>query len=157
MSAIESSVVDFQTICEARHSLAVNFAASGQSDRAVSDAVAGLSALIRTLGKFFRRLQQLSASRFVGLQATNTLVMYYWGKVVQSLNDSAPTYGLLYRPLSNIQLLTYFPRPDSPLAVYPLRFLVQGMVLFKDNLAQWSHKKDLGAPQCGFIMFVRQI
>lgn len=92
MSAIESSVVDFQTICEARHSLAVNFAA-GQGDRAVSDAVAGLSALIRTLGKFFRRLQQLSASRFVGLQATNTLVMYYWGKVVQSINESAPTVG----------------------------------------------------------------
>lgn len=27
---------------------------------------------------------------------------------------------------------------DSPTAVFPLRFLVQAMVLFKESLAQWA-------------------
>ena len=30
------------------------------------------------------------------------------------------------------------PTPDSSTAVYPVRFLVQAMVLFKENLAKWT-------------------
>lgn len=30
------------------------------------------------------------------------------------------------------------PSVDSNEAVYPVRFLVQGMVLFKESLAQWT-------------------
>lgn len=34
--------------------------------------------------------------------------------------------------------------PDSDEVAYPLVFLVQGMVLFKDNLAQWSEVRKSG-------------
>ncbi|KAJ7094628.1 armadillo-type protein [Mycena belliarum] len=73
---------------------------------------------IGLFGKFFRRLQELSCSRFTALHKCADLVAYYWGKVVEATKHP----GLI---------------ADSREAVYPVRFLVQGMVLFKENLGQW--------------------
>ncbi|KAH9966059.1 ARM repeat-containing protein [Russula dissimulans] len=72
-----------------------------------------------TLGKFFRRLQQGDVTRFVDLPLCDDLILYYWEKVVQA-NSSA-------------ELIE-----DSPTAVFPVRILVAGMVLFKESLAQWA-------------------
>lgn len=72
-----------------------------------------------TFGKFFRRLQQVDAARFVELPLCDDLVLYYWQKVVQA-NASA-------------ELIE-----DTETAVFPVRILVGGMVLFKESLAQWS-------------------
>lgn len=47
-------------------------------------AVTLLTRHVRLFGKFFRRLQQLDASRFVALPACSDLIMYYWSKVAQS-------------------------------------------------------------------------
>ncbi|KAJ6628769.1 armadillo-type protein [Mycena sp. CBHHK59/15] len=74
---------------------------------------------IRLLGKFFRRLQELSSPRFTALSSCPLLVKYYWEEVVAATEQP----GLI---------------ADSPEAVYPVRFLVQGMVLFKENLGQWK-------------------
>ncbi|KAI0081841.1 ARM repeat-containing protein [Panus rudis PR-1116 ss-1] len=71
-------------------------------------------------GKFFRRLQQLDTPRFITMPLCADLVSYYWSKVEEATSG----------PPQQIE--------DSPLAVYPIRFLVQGMVIFKENLAQWS-------------------
>ncbi|KAJ7781094.1 armadillo-type protein [Mycena metata] len=73
----------------------------------------------RLLGKFFRRLQELSLPRFAGLPSCAELVAYYWGQVVDATKEPS--------------LIA-----DSPDALYPIRFLVQGMVLFKENLSQWK-------------------
>ncbi|KAG6911227.1 hypothetical protein DXG01_003094 [Tephrocybe rancida] len=75
---------------------------------------------IRVFGKFFRRLQQLSAARFVTLPMCSDLILFYWSQVVKATGD-APN------------LVT-----DSNQAVYPVRYLVQGMVLFRESLAQWT-------------------
>ena len=43
---------------------------------------------IRQYGKLFRRLQQLNCPKFVALNASPDLVLYYWSKVVQATNGS---------------------------------------------------------------------
>ncbi|KAJ6539488.1 armadillo-type protein [Mycena capillaripes] len=73
----------------------------------------------RLFGKFFRRLQELSLSRFATLPSCPGLVAYYWGEVTKATKEPS--------------LIA-----DSPEALYPVRFLVQGMVLFKENLSQWK-------------------
>ncbi|KAJ7507960.1 armadillo-type protein [Mycena galericulata] len=81
---------------------------------------------IRLLGKFFRRLQELSSPRFASLPSCPGLVAYYWGQVVRA---------------------TKVPRliADSGEAPFPVRFLVQGMVLFKENLGQWKPVRKDGS------------
>ncbi|OBZ76700.1 Importin-11 [Grifola frondosa] len=81
---------------------------------------------VRLFGKLFRRMQVLSPSRFVALPVCSDLVLYYWSKVVQA-TDSPPEYIA-----------------DSQTAVFPVRFLVQAMVLFRDSLAQWAPVRKNG-------------
>ncbi|KAH9947240.1 ARM repeat-containing protein [Amylocystis lapponica] len=81
---------------------------------------------IRAFGKLYRRMQQLTVARFVALPGCSDLVLYYWSKVGQARN-SPPEYIA-----------------DSPIAVFPVRFLVQGMMLFKDSLAQWAPVRKNG-------------
>ncbi|KAG6854858.1 hypothetical protein C0991_012048 [Blastosporella zonata] len=76
---------------------------------------------IRVFGKFFRRLQQLSSVRFVALPMCSDLILYYWSQVVEATTGKAPNLV-----------------SDSNQAVYPVRYLVQGMVLFKESLTQWT-------------------
>ncbi|KAI0320679.1 ARM repeat-containing protein [Amylostereum chailletii] len=80
---------------------------------------------IRTLGKFFRRLQQLDVRRFVTMPLCDDLVSYYWNQVIQANN--VPQHI-----------------SESPTAVYPTRLIVQAMVLFKESLAQWSPARRKG-------------
>ncbi|KAJ6545112.1 armadillo-type protein [Mycena vulgaris] len=81
---------------------------------------------IYLFGKFFRRLQELSSPRFAALDSCATLVAYYWKKVVEATERSDSI-------------------ADSPEALYPVRFLVQGMVLFKDNIGQWKPLRKDGS------------
>ncbi|KAJ3573347.1 hypothetical protein NP233_g2485 [Leucocoprinus birnbaumii] len=81
---------------------------------------------VRTYGKYFCRLEQLDASRFVDLPQCGDLVLYYWQQVVDATGGPV---GLV---------------ADTHDAVYPTRFLVQGMVLFKDSLSQWAPKRRDG-------------
>lgn len=82
---------------------------------------------IRQFGKLFRRMQQLSCPKFVALNGCGELVLYYWSQVEQA-TDSPTEY------LS-----------DSQFAVYPIRFIVQAMALFKESLGQWSLTKKGGS------------
>ncbi|KAG2110216.1 uncharacterized protein F5147DRAFT_772483 [Suillus discolor] len=72
-----------------------------------------------TLTHHVRRLQQLKPKKFVQLPTANQIVLYYWDRVVQATNG----------PPELIQ--------DAPTAVFPVRFLLQAMVLFKENLSRW--------------------
>ncbi|KAJ7929923.1 armadillo-type protein [Mycena leptocephala] len=73
----------------------------------------------RLFGKFFRRLQELSIPRFATLPSCPALIAYYWSVVLEATKDPSRI-------------------ADSPEALFPIRFLVQGMVLFKENLSQWK-------------------
>lgn len=42
---------------------------------------------VRLLGKFFRRLQQLNAARFVTLPMSSDIILYYWSMIVQATNS----------------------------------------------------------------------
>ncbi|KAF8974448.1 armadillo-type protein [Flammula alnicola] len=81
---------------------------------------------LRTFGKYFRRLQQLSPERFISLPTSGDLIMFYWSQIVDSTNY----------PQSVVA--------DSDEALYPVRFLVQGMVLFKESLSQFTPVKRSG-------------
>ncbi|KAG2013512.1 ran binding protein 11 [Coprinopsis cinerea AmutBmut pab1-1] len=88
--------------------------------KAYEPAIVILTKHLLTFGKLFRRIQQLGHQRFAELPPCADLVLFYWSEIVAATN--APSTAI----------------SDEPDAIYPLRFLVQGMVLFKENLAQWS-------------------
>ncbi|KAG6903497.1 hypothetical protein C0995_005520 [Termitomyces sp. Mi166 len=83
---------------------------------------------VRVFGKFFRRLQQLSPARFVALPACSDLILYYWSQVVRATTGAPNLVS------------------DSNQAPFPVRHLVQGMVLFKESLAQWTPNRRDGTP-----------
>ena len=47
-----------------------------------------LTQYVRTIGKFFRRLQELDVKRFVGMPLCDELISYYWTLVNQA--NSSP-------------------------------------------------------------------
>ncbi|KAF9268117.1 ARM repeat-containing protein [Marasmius fiardii PR-910] len=87
-----------------------------------------LSKHIRRLGKFFRRLCVLHPKRFVEIPGSADLVALYWDQITQA--GSSPPGSIA----------------DSNMAVYPVRFLVQGMVLFKETLGQYTSVRRDGTP-----------
>lgn len=46
---------------------------------------------IRQFGKLFRRMQQLNNAKFVELNSSKDIVLYYWSKVVEA-TDSPPNF-----------------------------------------------------------------
>ncbi|EPQ59406.1 ARM repeat-containing protein [Gloeophyllum trabeum ATCC 11539] len=122
------SAVQLQALSELR----INLLIALRSANANVDAIGRrnidlLTRHVRVFGKLFRRFQQLDVKRFVLLEGCSDLVFYYWSKVVQATN-SPPEFV-----------------EDSPDAVFPVRFLVQAMVLFKENLAQWAPVRKDGS------------
>jgi hypothetical protein len=80
--------------------------------------------------------QRADARRFVHLGGTTDFVNSYWRIVVESVNSSDGAIGKGYR--LRFYLSSPVGPPDSPLASYPIRLIVLGMVLFRDCLPQWS-------------------
>ncbi|KAI0347520.1 ARM repeat-containing protein [Trametopsis cervina] len=122
-----NSSTQLQTINELRINLILATPSSTLSITSAETSLATLTRHIRLFGKFFRRLQQLDVQRFVALPGCNDLILYYWSKVVQATSG----------PANYIE--------DSPTALFPVRFLVQAMVLFKESLAQWAPVKKDGS------------
>lgn len=93
---------------------------------------------IRLFGKFFRRLQQLSHVQFSALPMCSDLILFYWSQVVEATGGPPNLIAGKDYGSTSLSLHLFLLFLDSPNAVYPSRFLVQGMVLFKENLSQWS-------------------
>lgn len=120
----QASAVQLQTLSELRINLVLALQ-SATTDVVGQRSIDILTRHVRLFGKLFRQMQQKHASRFVSLPLCGDLVLYYWSKVVQA--SSAPQ-----------EYIT-----DTSYAVFPVRFLVQAMVLFKESLGQWAPvKKD---------------
>jgi hypothetical protein len=49
------------------------------------------------MGKFFRRLQELSVNRFAALPCCPTLIAYYWGEVTKATTDPSQIAGVCFR------------------------------------------------------------
>lgn len=120
LQLFQSSTGQLEILSELRTNLVLALRASGASDRLTLLSVDRLTRHVRVFGKFFRRLQQLKPDKFVQLPTGNQIVLYYWHRVVQATNG----------PPELIQ--------DAPMAVFPVRFLLQAMVLFKENLSRWT-------------------
>ncbi|KAF8746019.1 hypothetical protein AX14_004306 [Amanita brunnescens Koide BX004] len=124
-----SSVLQLQSLVDLRRDIVLAFVQNGQLESLSSSRTIGiLTRHVRLFGKFFRRLQQLSHTRFVELPMCADLVLFYWSKVVDA--TSGPREYVA----------------DSDNTIYPVRFLVQGMVLFKESLAQWAPTRRDGTP-----------
>ncbi|CAL1700530.1 unnamed protein product [Somion occarium] len=125
---VQSSVLQLRTLSELRINIVI---ALLPNDRLIEpnprQCVTTLYRHVYLIGKFFRRLQQLDAARFVTMPLCSDLVHYYWSKVVQATDSPADFIG------------------DSPLSVFPVRFLVQGMVIFKESIAQWAPVRKDGS------------
>jgi len=92
---------------------------------------------VRAFGKFFRRFQQLDTKKFVLLPICTDIVLYYWNKVVQStevspelINGTPLWIGTHHYLLEGLA--------DTSYAVFPVRMLVQAMVLFRESLKEWT-------------------
>ncbi|KAF8663451.1 hypothetical protein AX16_001021 [Volvariella volvacea WC 439] len=114
----KSSVLQVKALTELR--TAITTTLRGTTDPTIQRAIDLLYRHIRAFGKWFRRLQQLSSARFTALPTSDDLVLFYWALVVQATSGSPDLIA------------------DSNEAVFPTRFLVQGMVLFKENLVNWT-------------------
>ncbi|KAI0660923.1 ARM repeat-containing protein [Cubamyces menziesii] len=123
----QNSTVQFQAISELRINV-VSALGSPPTDPVAQRALDLFTRHVRIFGKLFRRMQRSSTARFVALPMCGDLVLYYWSKVVQA------TTG----PPEQIA--------DSSQVTFPVRFLVQGMALFRDSLAQWAPTKKDGSP-----------
>ncbi|EGN93009.1 hypothetical protein SERLA73DRAFT_116383 [Serpula lacrymans var. lacrymans S7.3] len=124
LQMFQGSVMQLQALTELRINLLMTIRSSSTSPGpTASKAIDQLTRHVRVFGKFFRRLQQLVTPKFVELPMCDDLVLYYWSKVVQATD--APSEFI----------------EDSNNAIFPLRFLVQAMVLFKENLAQWTPQR----------------
>ncbi|KAN0097466.1 Armadillo-type fold [Tylopilus felleus] len=121
LELFRSSTAQLMALSELRINLLLAMGAMPVADPTVTLSIGQLTRHISVFGKFFRRLQQLDSAKFVELPTCTGTVLYYWSKVEQAANQHAQDL---------IQ--------DSPTAVYPVRFLVQAMVLFKENLAKWT-------------------
>ncbi|KAI0352893.1 ARM repeat-containing protein [Trametes cingulata] len=122
----QNSAVQLQAVSELRINL-VSALGTVPSDPVSQRALDLLTRHVRVFGKLFRRMQRDATAHFVTLPMCGDLVLYYWSKVVQA------TTG----PPEQIA--------DSSLVTFPVRFLVQGMALFRDSLAQWAPKKKDGS------------
>ncbi|KAF8914040.1 armadillo-type protein [Gymnopilus junonius] len=125
----ENSVNQVKRLATLRKSIVLSLLQSevAGNDR-IRRAVSILTRHVRSFGKFFRRLQQLSPERFVLHPMSSDLILFYWSQVLDS---------------------TSYPQniiADSDEALYPVRFLVQGMVLFKESLSQWTPLRRSGVP-----------
>lgn len=116
-SFFATAVTQFMAYSELR----INLFNSGVPPNIIaSPTVKTLSSHVRTFGKYFRKTQVFSTARFVKLPQVRELVMYYWDKVVRASQGSASAID------------------DSDTTLWPVRFLTQGLSIFKDALAQWS-------------------
>lgn len=100
-----------------------------------------LTKLVRGLGKSFRKMQTVAASRFVVLPGSTDLVMWYWSKVAETAQagEDLITGKPLTRIERHVHLLLF--TTESSLVPYPVPLVIQGMAIFKDSLSQWSPKK----------------
>ncbi|KAI0719492.1 ARM repeat-containing protein [Cerioporus squamosus] len=122
----QNSVVQLQALSDFRINL-VSSLGTVPTDLVAQRALDLLTRHVRVFGKLFRRMQRDNTANFVTLPMCGDLVLYYWSKVVQA------TTG----PPEQIA--------DSSLVTFPVRFLVQGMALFRDSLAQWTPTKKDGS------------
>ncbi|KAL1944202.1 hypothetical protein VTO73DRAFT_3387 [Trametes versicolor] len=122
----QNSAVQLQAVSELRINL-VSALGAAPNDPVTQRALELLTRHLRVFGKLFRRMQRDAKVHFVTLPMCGDLVLYYWSKVVQATTGSPEQIA------------------DSPLVIFPVRFLVQGMALFRDSLAQWAPKKKDGS------------
>ncbi|KAI0722911.1 ARM repeat-containing protein [Earliella scabrosa] len=122
----QNSAVQLQSLSEFRINLSSSLGTT-PNDPISQRALDLLTRHVRVFGKLFRRMQRDNTAHFVTLPMCGDLVLYYWSKVVQA------TTG----PPEQIA--------DSALVTFPVRFLVQGMALFRDSLAQWAPMKKDGS------------
>ena len=135
----QHSAVQLRGLYETRISILMSLrSAATQPDPIALHSLKLLYKYVRTFGKFFRRVQHLDVARFVELPLCDDLILYYWEKVVQA-NSSAELIDGMYAKLFPVKHAHH--RLDSETAVFPVRVLVPGMVLFKESLAQWSPRK----------------
>lgn len=136
------SALQLKQLIELRYGIIVSGSAMTPQAR---QSINMLTKHILVLGKFFRRLSHASHSRFVQLPMCNELVLFYWSHVVDATGiQPSPIAGA-----SKVVVISHASHPlslDSNEALYPIRFLVQGMVLFKENLSQWSPTRKDGTP-----------
>lgn len=142
----QGSATQLKGVSELRKSIVLSLlnneiAATEQTNKTVSM----LARHLRMFGKFFRRLQQLASERFALLPPSSDLVMFYWSQIVDSTSSPQNLVSGMVQTLF-VSLYDSNSFSDSDNALFPVRFLVQGLVLFKDNLPQWVPVRKNGAP-----------
>lgn len=81
----QSCALQVRALSELRTQLVLALHASPPADARIAElSIRTLTRHVTLFGKFFRRLQQLEASRFVQLPLSSELVLWYWNTVVEA-------------------------------------------------------------------------
>ena len=133
----QNSAIQLRALTQLRNVVVTSLTRNGLAiDSTTRPSVDILTRHIRHFGKFFRRLQQLSQSQFVELPMCGEMILFYWSQVDEATRGPPELIsGKHFRPALSFP---NFLSADTNEAVYPLRFLVQGMVLFKESLSRWT-------------------
>ena len=140
----QNSAIQFQALSELRINLVSSLGAV-PGDATTQRSLDLLTRHVRVFGKLFRRMQRDNPAHFVILPMCGDLVLYYWSKVVQATSGTPDQIAGKIGLLRLWQSVSCYFEPDSSQVTYPVRFLVQGMALFKDSLAQWTPTKKDGS------------
>lgn len=125
----QHSILELQQFVGLRTNFVASVLGSGRlNDEPCRRTMDLLSKRIRAYGKFYYRLAILGPARFVELPNCTDMIMFYWSEIEKATN--APPQSIA----------------DSNYAPYPVRFLVQGMALFKISASQWKPRNRDGTP-----------
>ena len=84
-------------------------------------------------------MQQLSTGIFALQPACADLVLYYWSKVVQATNGPPEHIAGIRQSYCRRLNARIDVSIDSSTAVFPVRFILQAMILFKESLGQCGY------------------
>ncbi|KIY49344.1 ARM repeat-containing protein [Fistulina hepatica ATCC 64428] len=129
----QRSVVRLQSLVELRASVVANLPAGVNNASPLARSIQLLTHYIKHYGKFYHRLQTLNRQRFSEMPMCSDMILFYWGQVELATKGNQAQVR------------------DDDLALFPTRFLVQGLVIFNENLTQWTPTRRDGTPNKNFL------
>jgi hypothetical protein len=99
-----------------------------------SKTLRSLTKFIRAIGKFYEHIMHIDPKAFAAIEGTVNAVGWWWGEVTTAIQrGEMPQDGTFSRVMEAFAQLTYAAIDDET-ARYPKRFMLLGLVLFKNIL-----------------------
>lgn len=116
-----------------------------------SKTLRSLTKYIRAIGKFYENMMHIDPKAFVAIEGTVNAVGWWWGEVTTAIQRGEMPQDGKFGSLCKASSILHMALPDDDTARYPKRFMLLGLVLFKNILPVLSsdhqHSKIQSASQ----------